>query len=155
MNRLRDALAPIAAAQDVAKTGDKKLMRKHGELIADAVKAFGFNTSFAPVLDLALPESAEVMGTRSPAATAEGVAEYGRELLAGLAKRGVVGCGKHFPGLGGGTVDSHHLTPSIERSWKELWQQDIEPYRALKKEMPFVMVNHAAYPQTKDKARPA
>jgi beta-N-acetylhexosaminidase len=155
VNRLRDALAPIAAAQDVAKTGDKKLMRKHGELIADAVKAFGFNTSFAPVLDLALPDSAEVMGTRSPAATAEGVAEYGHEFLEGLAKRGVVGCGKHFPGLGGGTVDSHHLTPAIERSWKELWEQDLAPYRDLKKEMPFVMVNHAAYPQTKDKTRPA
>lgn len=155
VNRLRDALAPIAAAQEVAKTGDRKLMRKHGELIADAVKAFGFNTTFAPVLDLALPESAEVMTTRTPSATAEGVAEYGREFLAGLGKRGVIGCGKHYPGLGGGAVDSHLATPAIARSWKNLWTEDIAPYRELKKEMPFVMVNHAAYPESKDRRRPA
>jgi beta-N-acetylhexosaminidase len=39
-------------------------------LIAQAVKAFGFNTTLAPVLDLALPESAKVMGTRSAGETA-------------------------------------------------------------------------------------
>jgi beta-N-acetylhexosaminidase len=43
------------------------LIREHGELVARAVKAFGFNTTLAPVLDLALPESAEVMGTRAAA----------------------------------------------------------------------------------------
>jgi beta-N-acetylhexosaminidase len=36
-----------------------------------------------------------------------------------------------------------------------LWQEDLEPYRALSAEMPMVMVNHAAYPQTADKKRPA
>lgn len=155
VNRLKDFLAPIAAAQEVAKTGSKELMRLHGELIADAVRAFGFNTSFAPVLDLALPEAWAVMTTRTAAATAEGVAEYGRELLAGMKKRGVLGCGKHFPGLGGGIVDSHLETPAIERSWKAIWQEDLAPYRELRNVMPFVMVNHAAYPKTKDKQKPA
>ena len=46
------------------------LARKHGELIARAVKAFGFNTTLAPVVDLALPESAEVLGTRTAGANA-------------------------------------------------------------------------------------
>ena len=87
--------------------------REHGELIARGVKAFGFNTTLAPVLDLALPESAEVMGTRAAAPTAEEVVEYAREFLAGLAAQGVAGCGKHFPGLGGGTLDSHLETPAI------------------------------------------
>ncbi len=155
VNRLRDTLAPIAAAQEVAGTGDKKLMRRHGELIADAARAFGFNTSFAPVLDLALPDAWAVMTTRTPAATPGGVAEYGREVLAGMRKRGVLGCGKHYPGLGGGMVDSHLETPVIGRGWKALWAEDLAPYRELRGEMPFVMVNHAAYPRTKDKKRPA
>ncbi len=84
------------------------------------VKAFGFNTTLAPVLDLALPDSAEVMGTRAAAATAAGVVEYARGFLRGLAAQGVVGCGKHFPGLGGGTRDSHLETPAIRRSGREL-----------------------------------
>ena len=73
----------------------------------------------------------------------------------GLAAQGVAGCGKHFPGLGGGTLDSHLETPKIRRSWNQIWQQDLEPYRALRDELPMVMVSHAAYPLTKEKKRPA
>ncbi|MFZ0339939.1 MAG: glycoside hydrolase family 3 N-terminal domain-containing protein, partial [Terracidiphilus sp.] len=127
----------------------------HGELVARAVKAFGFNSSFAPVLDLALPESRTVMGTRCAAETGAGVAAYAREFLAGLAAQGVAGCGKHFPGLGGGTLDSHLETPKIERTWQQLCQEDLEPYRALRSQLPMIMVNHAAYPLTADPVRPA
>jgi beta-N-acetylhexosaminidase len=131
------------------------LAREHGELIARAVKAFGFNSSLAPVLDLGLPASQKVLETRCAGATAAEVVAYAREFLAGLAAQSVAGCGKHFPGLGGGTLDSHLETPKIRRTWQQLWQEDLAPYRALRDQLPMVMVNHAAYPLTKDKKRPA
>jgi beta-N-acetylhexosaminidase len=124
-------------------------------LIGQAVKAFGFNTTLAPVLDLGLPDSAEVMGTRAAAATPAGVVDYARAFLSGLAAQAVVGCGKHFPGLGSGTRDSHLETPSILRNTRELWRDDLTPYRELRNELPMVMVNHAAYPATPGKTRPA
>jgi beta-N-acetylhexosaminidase len=159
VDRLRDALAPIPSAQAVAnaslQSGRNTLDREHGELVAQAVKAFGFNTTLAPVLDLALPESAGVMGTRAAASTYAGVVRYARGFLAGLAAHGVAGCAKHFPGLGGGTLDSHKETPAIQRSFDELWRDDLVPYRELRDELPMVMVNHAAYPQTPGKMRPA
>ncbi len=159
VDRLRDALAPMPSAQAVARAAfglnRMQLAQEHGELVAQAVKAFGFNTTLAPVLDLGLPESAEVMGTRTAAATASGVTEYARAFLRGLAAQDVVGCGKHFPGLGGGTRDSHLETPAIGRSGREIWRDDLEPYRVLRDELPMVMVNHAAYPETPGKARPA
>jgi beta-N-acetylhexosaminidase len=131
------------------------LAREHGELIARAVKAFGFNSPLAPVLDLGLPASEKVLASRCAGATAGEVVAYSREFLAGLAAQGVAGCGKHFPGLGGGTLDSHLKTPKIRRTWQKLWQEDLEPYRALRDELPMVMVSHAAYPLTKEKRRPA
>jgi beta-N-acetylhexosaminidase len=159
VDRLRDALAPMPSAQAVVaaarRTGKAALIRQQGELIARGVKAFGFNTTLAPVLDLAQPESGEVMGTRTAAATAEGAVDYARNFLAGLAAHGVVGCGKHFPGLGGATLDSHLETPVIRRSSRELWRNDLTPYRELRNELPMVMVNHAAYPDTPGKNRPA
>jgi beta-N-acetylhexosaminidase len=133
----------------------KSFAREHGELIARAVKAFGFNSPLAPVLDLGLPESRSVMGTRCAGGTAAEVVAYAKAFLAGLAAEGVAGCGKHFPGLGGGTLDSHLETPKIRRAWKKLWDEDLEPYRALRSELPMVMVNHAAYPLSRDKRRPA
>ncbi|MGA2849636.1 MAG: glycoside hydrolase family 3 N-terminal domain-containing protein [Terracidiphilus sp.] len=140
------------ARQEPGKTG---LAREDGELVGRAVRAFGFNTTLAPVLDLGLQVSAEVMGTRTAAETATGVVEYARAFLAGLASQGVVGCGKHFPGLGGGTLDSHLETPEILREGREIWYEDLAPYRELRDELPMVMVNHAAYPRTPGKGRPA
>jgi beta-N-acetylhexosaminidase len=163
VDRLRDALAPMPSAQAVAeaarRTGKSRMIREQGELVARGVKAFGFNTTLAPVVDLALPESAGVMGTRTAGATAEHVIDYARSFLAGLAARDVVGCGKHFPGLGGGTLDSHSETPAIRRSGAVEWQKHLAPYRELRNELPMVMVNHAAYPETpgpnRDKSLPA
>jgi beta-N-acetylhexosaminidase len=159
VDRLRDALAAMPSARAVAdaarQTKRFRLIRNQGELIAQGVKAFGFNTTLAPVLDLANPKSAQVMGTRAAAETASEVVEYARNFLAGLASQNVVGCGKHFPGLGGGTRDSHRETPAIDRSISQLWRDDLLPYRNLANELPMVMVNHAAYPNTPVKNRPA
>lgn len=173
VNRLRDALSPIASAQAVAaadrqspptlatkarrKDGapQTSLARKHGELIARAVKEFGFNTTLAPVVDLTLPESTEVLGSRTTGATPAAVIDYACEFLAGIAARGVVGCGKHFPGLGGAAGDTHFVTPSIERNWEKIWNEDVVPYRELHRSMPMIMTNHAAYPKTPGKNEPA
>jgi beta-N-acetylhexosaminidase len=178
VDRLRDALAAMPSAQAVAEAARRidcgscvptlsqktrmdgapngsALMREHGELIALGVKAFGFNATLAPVMDLALPLSAGVMGTRTAGATATEVINFAREFLAGLSAQGIVGCGKHFPGLGGGMLDSHLETPEIQRSQRQLWSEDLLPYRELCRELPMVMVNHASYPLLPSKNLPA
>ncbi len=159
VNRLRDALAPLPSAQAVAaaarQTGNAHLVREFGGLIARAVRAFGFNTTLAPVVDLALPESTEVMGTRSVSPTPAEVVEFAREFMAGLSAHDVVACGKHFPGLGGASGDTHFVTPEITRTWQEIWSEDLVPYRELHAAMPTVMTNHAAYPETPGKNIPA
>jgi beta-N-acetylhexosaminidase len=159
VNRLRDALSPIASAQAVAaamRTAKKPVLaRKHGELIARAVKIFGFNTTLAPVVDLTLPEATEVLGSRTTGATPADVIAYAREFLAGVATQGIVGCGKHFPGLGGASGDTHFVTPAIERNWDQIWNEDVVPYRELHRAMPMIMTNHAAYPRTPGKNEPA
>ncbi len=149
VDRLRDLVARVPAAADVAATSSKKLYRMHGRLVGDEVAMLGFNTTFAPVLDLALPASAGVMRTRSSARSPEDVTVYGAQFLTGLKAAGVLGCGKHFPGLGGGTLDSHHAMPEIDRGWQQLWEEDLLPYRKLRRALPLVMISHAAYPRVK------
>ena len=143
------------ARKDGTRKVENRLAREHGELIARAVAAFGFNTSLAPMIDLALPDSVEVLGTRCAAREPADVIAYAREFLNGFKSRGIVGCGKHFPGLGGGTRDSHLETPAIRRADADIWRDDLEPYRALRDELPMVMINHAAYPNTPGRQRPA
>lgn len=146
VDRLRDLIAPLPSAAAVAAAGSRRLALQHGRLIGEELATLGLNTTFAPVLDLALPASASVMKTRTTAATAQGVIQYAAPFIAGLGSAGVLSCGKHFPGLGGGTLDSHLEMPLIDREWKQLWDEDLLPYRKLHKKLPFIMVSHADYP---------
>ena len=155
VDRLRDMVGPTPSAAEVAATGQPAMFREHGRLIGRMLHSLGFNVDLAPVLDLALPASRGVMRTRVISADPTIVVEYAKEFLSGLARYGVIGCGKHFPGLGGGTLDSHESMPSIARTWQEMWQQDIAPYRALRAALPMIMVNHAAYPSIQRPAQPA
>ena len=146
VDRLRDAIFPMPAPATVAATGRKRDARRHGDLIGAAARLVGFNTVLAPVLDLALPESRAVMQSRVVSPDPAAVIAYAKEFLAGLAAHYVLGCGKHFPGLGAGTLDSHTATPHINRDWDTLWREDLAPYRAVRRSLPLIMINHAAYP---------
>jgi beta-N-acetylhexosaminidase len=147
VDRLRDLIAPMPAPAVVAATSSRRLCREHGYLIGSELRLLGFNVAFAPVLDLRTAASAEVMRTRVVSDDPKGVITYAEAFLTGLSKAGALGCGKHFPGLGGGALDSHHATPVIDRTWKQLWEEDMLPFRKLHRALPFIMVSHATYPQ--------
>jgi beta-N-acetylhexosaminidase len=151
VDRLRDVIGPAPSPAEVFATGDRKLFRQHGRMIGENCRTLGFNVDFAPTVDLALEASRSVMSSRAVSADPQETVDYAREFLGGLRDAGVLGCGKHFPGLGEGQLDSHHELPVIDKAWKKLWAEDLVPYRTLPGHFPFVMVSHAAYPDvTKD-----
>jgi len=153
VDRLRDALGAAPSAAEVFGVDDLRLFRRHGQIIGENCRALGFNVDFAPVLDLAFDASRGVMASRAVSSDPEAATAYAREFVAGLTAAKVLGCGKHFPGLGEGKLDSHHELPVIEKSLKDLWAEDLLPYRTLSRQLSFVMVSHAAYPLvTKSKA---
>jgi beta-N-acetylhexosaminidase len=146
VDRFRDLIAPMPSAAAVHATGKPAIFRKHGRLIGHAARLVGFNTTLAPVLDLALPEAQAIMRTRVTSPYPFEVIRHASAFLDGLAGEGILACGKHFPGLGAGALDSHQSMPVIGRRWEELWQRDLAPYRALRARLPLVMIAHAAYP---------
>lgn len=155
VDRLRNVIGPAPSAAEVFASGDRKLFRKHGRVIGENCRAVGFNVDFAPAVDLAFEASRNVMSSRLVSVNPKETVLYAREFLAGLLAAGVLGSGKHFPGLGEGNLDSHHHLPVIRKSWKKLWAEDLAPYRALRRDFPFVMVSHAAYPSVTGESRPA
>jgi beta-N-acetylhexosaminidase len=155
VDRFREVLGATPSAQDVFATGDRKLVRKHGQVIGENCRALGFNVDFAPSLDLAFEASRSVMSSRVVSANPRDVTAYARQFLAGLTDAKILGCGKHFPGLGEGKLDSHHELPVIEKSRRKLWGEDLLPYRELQRQLPMVMISHAAYPQVTHDNTPA
>jgi beta-N-acetylhexosaminidase len=146
VDRFREVTGPAPSAAEVFAAGERKLFQKHGEIIGQISRALGFNVDFAPVLDLAFAASRGVMSSRAFSTDPKDVIRYAREFLSGLKSAGVVGCGKHFPGLGEGNLDSHHDLPVIKKSLAKLWKEDLVPYRTMKRELPMVLINHANYP---------
>ena len=148
VDRFRNVIGSAPSAAEVFATGSRALFRKHGRVIGENCRALGFNVDFAPVLDLAYEASRPVMSSRAVSDDPKQVVIYAREFLRGLGDAGVLGCGKHFPGLGEATLDTHHELPSVEKPLRKLWAEDLVPYRSLslRRELPFVMVSHAAFP---------
>jgi len=155
VDRLKHAVAPAPSAASVFASGKKKYFREHGRLVGEECRALGFNVDFAPTSDLGFPASRSVLGSRAVSSDPAQVATYVGEFLRGLKDARVLGCGKHFPGLGEANLDSHHALPAIAKDWKNLWEQDLAPYRALRRLLPFVMVAHASYPNIAPDKLPA
>lgn len=155
VDRLKNIMAPAPSAASVFASGSKAWFTRHGKLIGAECRALGFNTDFAPTLDLAFAPSRPVLGSRAVSSDPAQAAAYARLFLRGLRSAGVLGCGKHFPGLGEGALDTHNELPMIQKPWEALWQQDLVPYRLLRHELPFVMVGHASYPNVSGAKVPA
>lgn len=152
VDRFREILAPAPSQHSVGVTRSRKLFREFGTLLGNEARLLGFNTDFAPVSDIGFAPSHSVLGSRTISPSAEETIVYVREFLRGMKAAGVLGCGKHFPGLGEANLDTHHELPSIDKEWRKMWNEDLLPYRRLHKLFPFVMVAHAAYPcMTKDR----
>jgi beta-N-acetylhexosaminidase len=155
VDRLKNVIAAAPPVEEVAVSGVRRLFREHGRLIGNECRALGFNVDFAPVVDLGFEASRSVLTSRTVSADPAATIVYAREFLKGLADAKMLGCGKHFPGLGEANLDTHHKLPEIKKPWKQLWEQDLLPYRELRRELPFVMVAHAAFPAVTKDSTPA
>ncbi len=155
VDRFRNLTGSSPSAADVFATGSSKLFRKHGRVIGESCRALGFNTDFAPVVDLALEASKTVMSSRAVSADPKQTVIYARAFLAGLRSAGIVGSAKHFPGLGEANLDTHHELPSVGKPWKQLWEADLYPYRIMRRELPMILVGHANYPAVTHDHSPA
>ena len=155
VDRFRDLAGSTPSAADVFATWNRKLFRKHGKVIGESCRILGFNTNFAPVVDLAFEASSAVMSSRAVSADPKQAVVYAREFLAGLRSVNILGAAKHFPGLGEATLDTHHELPSVNKSWKKMWTEDLYPYRIMRRELPMVVIGHANYPAVTRDQRPA
>ena len=122
-----------------------------GFVLATELRACGVDFSFAPVLDLD-HGSSTVVGTRAFHRDPRVVAMLARAVLQGFALGGMGACGKHFPGHGYASADSHHAAAIDERSLDDILKDDAAPYEWLGDQLlSAVMPAHVIYPAVDDK----
>jgi beta-N-acetylhexosaminidase len=145
----------MPSAKAVREAGATELSEKFGELSARALRLLGFNINFAPVLDLSGDNHENGLRGRTFGTFPAEVSRLAGAYLDGLQKNRVIGCGKHFPGLGGSDIDSHRRLPVVKHSWEEILERDLVPFMDLMFHRPgehlhSVMVSHGAFPEVSE-----
>ncbi|MCY7389140.1 MAG: beta-N-acetylhexosaminidase [Burkholderiales bacterium] len=131
---------------DVSRQDATHLSENVGYVMASELIAHGIDFSFAPVLDVDWGESG-VIGDRAFHKEPVAIAELGSALIAGMEKAGMGAVGKHYPGHGFVRADSHHEVPIDERSFEEINQADLIPFKLLAEQgLRAVMPAHVIYP---------
>lgn len=139
VQRLEGVSEPVHRAFDVTE----ETAFSYGASLGKNLRQFDLNTGYAPVLDIYSNESNTVIGDRALSRTPEGVISYLPEVLRGLESEGVLSVGKHFPGHGDTTEDSHEVLPVVTKSVEELEALELIPFkRAIELDIDMIMVGH-------------
>lgn len=121
-----------------------------GFILAADLVSCGIDLSFAPVLDLDHGPST-VIGDRAFHRDPRVVALLAKSLMHGLLLAGMSNCGKHFPGHGHVSADSHVAVPVDDRDLDTLLADDAMPYAYLGPALTSVMPAHVIYPAVDEK----
>lgn len=119
-----------------------------GQIISEELQAEGINTDFAPDMDVNNNPSNPVIGTRSFSDDPNEVSRFGPEFIAGLHLNHEVSAIKHFPGHGDTAVDSHSGLPLINKSYDEIKEMELIPFKAgINAGTDMIMTAHIQFPQ--------
>jgi beta-N-acetylhexosaminidase len=116
-----------------------------GYIIGTELGSVGVDFSFTPVLDLDYGQSS-VIGDRSFHADPLVVTVLAGSLVDGLAQAGMQAIGKHFPGHGYVVKDSHLELPQDPRSFAQMAEKDLLPFKNLHPKLAGLMTAHVLYP---------
>jgi beta-N-acetylhexosaminidase len=130
VNRLYVFHGYLPSAAEMAATGNPKIAYSQGRLAAQWMQQLGINTDLAPVVDVHTVNP-PILESRMFGSDPVTVASYAGAYLNGLQQNNVIGCLKHFPGLGAVTSDPHAGLPTVNRSLADLERVDLAPYKLM------------------------
>lgn len=137
-------------------TRDERAAYDAAHMIGKEAAALGINMNYAPLLDVNSNPANPVINTRSFGSDPNLVAKLGIAFTRGLRDAGVAACGKHFPGHGNTSVDSHSMLGTITGPRAELDAIELLPFRALiKAGVDAMMSAHLLVPALEPEALPA
>jgi beta-N-acetylhexosaminidase len=153
--RLRAPFTEWPPMATLGRSGDEALAERFAAALAAELRAVGVTLDYAPVLDIHTNPRNPIIGDRALGEDADTVARLGAAIVRGLQKNGVAACGKHFPGHGDTSVDSHLALPLVEHPPDRIRRVEGVPFReAIRSGVAFIMTAHILVPSL-DEERPA
>ena len=153
--RLRSPFTEWPAMAALGRSGDVALASRFAAALAEEMRAVGVTLDYAPVLDIHTNPKNPVIGDRALSEDPQKVAALGAAIIDGLQSNGIAACGKHFPGHGDTSVDSHHDLPIVEHPPDRIRRVECVPFEAaIRQGVAFIMTAHVLVPAL-DEEKPA
>src|SRR3954468_17788428 len=153
--RLKAPFTEWPAMATLGRSGDVRLAERFARALASELKAVGITLDYAPVLDIHTNPKNPVIGDRALAEKAEEVARLGSAIVRALQAEGIAACGKHFPGHGDTSTDSHFELPLVEHPPDRIRRVECVPFQAaIEAGVATIMTAHVLVPSL-DERRPA
>ena len=139
-------VSKVDTMEEIGLSGDKDKAYEAGNTIGTYLAEYGFNVNFAPDADV-ITNTNNVIKDRSFGTDPNVVADMVVAYASGLKDANVLACAKHYPGHGAVEADTHEGEAIIDRSWIELEETELVPFkRAAREKLPFIMVSHICVP---------
>jgi beta-N-acetylhexosaminidase len=146
VHRLPPPFTRFPPPATVGRSGDPRMAAAVARAMARELRAAGFDSGLAPVLDCLLDPASTVIGDRAFGTAPDAVAACGVAFVEAMRSEGLLPVAKHFPGHGRASVDSHLALPDVDATMDDLERGDLVPFRAaLGAGCPAVMVAHVRY----------
>ena len=148
VTRIKKEIPELPGNMALGAARSESLSRRAGEVLGEGLSAYGFNMNLAPVLDINTNPKNPVIGTRSFSSDARLVGNLGSALIDGMQSKGIVAVGKHFPGHGDTSGDSHAKLPVLLLNSKRLRERELVPFLVAinKGRLNVIMTAHIALP---------
>ncbi len=139
----------------LGRSGDERLAERFARAMAAELRAVGISLDFTPVLDIHSNRANPVIGDRALSERADDVARLGTAIIRTLQAEGIAACGKHFPGHGDTSTDSHHELPVVDHPPDRIERVELVPFKAaIEADVAAIMTAHILIPSIDDQ-RPA
>ncbi len=146
---------PMITLGRAGPTDSDRLAARFATALAAELHAVGISLDYTPVLDVHTNPRNPVIGDRALSERAEDVARLGATIIRTLQDAGIAACGKHFPGHGDTSTDSHHELPLLEHPPERLEAVELVPFKAaIAAGVASIMTAHILIPAL-DEERPA
>lgn len=146
INRLQTG-SKLIGNMALAATNNPENAEIAGTIISEELASLGFNFDLAPVVDINSNPDNPVIGVRSFSDNSDKVIEFSKNFIQGLNKNNIISAIKHFPGHGDTSVDSHNGLPTVLKTYEELKEVELKPFKSLiEAGTEVILTAHIQYP---------
>lgn len=146
VTRLPEDILRFISAREIGKINDPSYAYNIAKLMGEIIHSLGFNMNFAPVLDVYTNPENTVIGSRAFSSDKEIVAELGVATMKGFKDSNIISVGKHYPGHGDTSEDSHYELPVLDHDYDRIRDVELYPFKqAIDNGIDSLLVSHLLY----------